>query len=162
MAWIWKDTVNPYTLPTHRMYMTEGVSGLIEDVFSLLNRIRLDHGLQDNSNIVFMGHSTGCLVLTRAAQILYKRDPLQKVGGLIMTAPLYGIGRLDGTEIPILKSRWLLRAVAFFLRCLNPRKVLYNGYVTESDDRTIPRGVNTQALQKCMMRLDLRLEWNFD
>jgi len=141
------------------MYMTDGVSGLIEDVFSLLDRIRLDHGLEDNSNIVFMGHSTGCLVLTRAAQILCKRDPLQKVGGLLMTAPLYGIGRLDGTEIPILKSRWLLRAIAFFLRCLNPRKVLYTGYVTESDDRTIPRGVNTQALQKCISPGNLIERW---
>ena len=144
---------------TPLMYMTGEVAGLIDDVLSLLRRIRLDNDLETNSNIVFLGHSTGCLVLTRAAQILCKgRDKDGgKVGCLIMTAPLYGLGNLDGTEV--CASRWALRAAAFFLRCLNPRRVLHTGYVTEDDDRAIPQGVHPRALEKCISPGNLIERW---
>ncbi|KAL7572314.1 hypothetical protein ACA910_017911 [Epithemia clementina (nom. ined.)] len=150
------------------LWMQQGVRGVIQDIQRLLEYIRQQHDWDDYSRIFLIGHSTGCLALTRAVQELEveearhdtynKPSRIRSVGGLICTAPLFGQANVDGSESVSSQygTHWLMTGLASsVLTTLNllphPTEhpfVLSTAYTTQADDARDNSSVHPAVVQK--------------
>merc|ERR1712232_307380 len=119
--------------------MPGAVEGVNADIKRLAKLVREENGWQDNSKIILIGHSTGCLALTRAAQDLElsSKEDGGKFAGIISTGPLYGVGNIDGTESVANRLNPCVHASAMgilrLIGTLAPKKVVSYSYVSEKD-----------------------------